>query len=260
MPSAAALVDYNSKYFLEAHGGIPTDPHAIAFFKAMAAIRAAHVDQYLRNNHVSAKRILEVGPGQGFFAAHWMNTHAGTEYFGFESDTESQEILRKLGLKVVERLDEEEVDLVVMSHVVEHVSHPGEFIRNATASLRSGGALFIEVPCRDDLHKPQDEPHLLFFDKKPLALLLENLGFICLDLSYHGQTLAALKSQGRLAARYNALRSRFVARGWLAPFALKRGLLAHVEDPLGRALAAPFAAHKTQSKPSWWLRACALKR
>jgi SAM-dependent methyltransferase len=75
-------------------------------------------------------------------------------------------------------------DLVVMSHVLEHISDPIKFIQIATSGLRQGGALFIEVPCRDWEHKDLDEPHILFFDKRPLQLLLQRAGFNDIEVSY----------------------------------------------------------------------------
>ena len=41
--------------------------------------------------------------------------------------------------------------------------------------LKKKGHLFIEVPCKDWDHKNEDEPHLLFFDKKSMVRLAEKL-------------------------------------------------------------------------------------
>ena len=63
---------------------------------------------------------------------------------------------------------EGKMDVIIISHVLEHVSDPKGFLSFANSFLKKGGALFVEIPCNDFQHKTIMEPHLLFFDKKPL--------------------------------------------------------------------------------------------
>jgi SAM-dependent methyltransferase len=162
--------------------------------------------------------------------------------------------------EVNEILPAETFDLVVISHVLEHTSHPQSFILQCTQQLVEGGVLFVEVPCKDYEHKNIVEPHLLFFDKAPLERLLINAGFVDIRLSYYGNTIADLKKGTSFSKRMvNKFRNAFLRAGILFPFAGKCSGLEGIDDSLERACVKPFKAHLEQSEPSWWLRAVAIK-
>lgn len=264
MPSEAALGEYNTRYFSTAHGGHPHKTGAMAFFSGIARLRLAHIERYLDARSIAVSSLLELGPGPGFFAFNWLERHPETTYLACETDTSCHASLHKIGVSLVETSvlmeDAAAVDLVVMSHVLEHVSNPIKFLGDATRNLRKGGALFIEVPCRDYEHKSIDEPHLLFFDKKPMHQLLSTLGFDNIQVSYHGQEISRLRSASVLRARLIALRSKLIALGLVAPFARARPGMEMLTDPLERAAVAPFDAHCESSRPAWWLRALATKQ
>ncbi len=263
MPGEAALSEYNARYFASAHGGQPMNPLERAFFSGISRLRLAHLDRYLSNNNIFVSSLLEFGPGPGFFACNFLEKHPETNYMAIETDTSCNASLKGAGVRLVDvsALSEEStpVDLVVMSHVLEHVSNPREFISYATRNLCKGGALFIEVPCRDWEHKPLDEPHLLFFDKDPMQHLLITLGFYEIQASYHGQEIDYLRSAHRWRSIFMMLRSKLIAFGLVAPFARVRPGMETLPDPLERAVVAPFKAHRETQKPSWWLRVLAIK-
>jgi len=264
MPQDSALEEYNSHYFSSAHGGQPQDPCVMAFFSGIARLRLAHLDRYLRKNNIAISSLMELGPGPGFFARNWIERYPETTYMAVETDTSCHDSLKDLGIYLVEDSATPEdympVDLVVMSHVLEHVSDPVEFLTDATRNLRKGGAVFIEVPCRDWEHKPIDEPHLLFFDKGPMHHLLSKLGFDNIQVSYHGQEIDQLRSVSRWRSILMALRSKLIAMGVVAPFAQVRSGMEVLVDPLQRAMVAPFRAHCETQKAAWWLRALARKQ
>lgn len=259
-PNARELDNYNQNYFASAHGGIPEDPAAIAFFKAIAELRVAHVSNYAALMGVSPQSVLEVGPGPGFFARAWLDSHAEAAYYAQETDADARSLLTGIGVTLVEQDDEIEVDLLVMSHVLEHVADPIGFLEKNLRRLKKRGILFVEVPCRDDLHKSQDEPHLLFFEKDSLRSILVQTPLTALQLTYHGKILSKLrKAETTLSRRWSLLRAKLIAHGVLAPFAMPWGALQAVRSAVGRAVVAPLEAHKMQQEPAWWLRACALK-
>jgi SAM-dependent methyltransferase len=265
MPSKDDLAAYNASYFTSAHGGIPTSVAAQAFFSGIARLRLACLEAYLESRHApTVSTVMEFGPGPGFFATAWLERHPGTTYLASETDTSCHARLTKSGIKLVDDayLTEAEgaVDLVVMSHVLEHVTAPLDFIREATRGLRKGGVLFIEVPCRDYLHKSIDEPHLLFFDKKPMGRLLEVSGFEDIELGYFGQEIDGLRMASVFRAKWMSLRSRLIDKGVIWPFSRNRDGMAILTDPMERAAVAPFKAHRETSAPAWWLRAMARKR
>ena len=263
MPDEAALAAYNASYFDSAHGGAPTNPVAIAFHSAINRLRVAYVERYMDIRSISVQSVLEVGAGGGHFARHWLARHTGTRYHAIESDVSLRPALRAQGVELHEDLQDllqrPPLDLVAMSHVLEHTIDPSAFLIAMTARLRRGGALFIEVPCRDWEHKTHDEPHLLFFDKAPMARLLSELGFGEIQLTYHGREITELRSRSLVARFAGALRSRLLARGIVAPYSRMVPGLEVLEDPLERAAVAPFQAHFEQSNPAWWLRTMAQK-
>ena len=264
MPDEGAWADYNSSYFDNAHGGVATHPVATAFHSGINRIRVAHIEEYLSERQLAVSSILEVGPGGAEFAQHWLARHPTTVYRVIESDTDCHPGLVALGIRVVNGPDdlknEPPVDLVVLSHVLEHVTDPVGFLGAMTARLRPGGVLFIEVPCRDWAHKTLDEPHLLFFDREPMARLLDRVGFDEVQLSYHGQRIEALRRKGLLRRTWDAVRFRLLSRGIVRPFASIEPGLEVVRSPIERAAVRPFQPHIAQQSPAWWLRAVAIKR
>jgi len=263
MPFEGVLKDYNVSYFASAHGGQPRNALATAFFSGIARLRLAHIERYLNSRNIAVSTLLEFGPGTGFFARNWLARYPQTAYKACETDTSCHASLQEMGvhLVVASALVEEAspIDLVLMSHVLEHVSNPIEFLKNATGNLRKDGALFIEAPCRDWEHKPIDEPHLLFFDKGPMQHLLRHLGFEDIQVSYHGQEIERLRSASMWRSKLMALRSKLITLGLVAPFARIRPGMEALNDPIERAAAAPFQAHRETQKPAWWLRAIARK-
>jgi hypothetical protein len=180
-----------------------------------------------------------------------------TKYFALESDLDNQRRLADFGLSLLEtpRALNRSADLVIMSHVLEHVASPTEFLSEMTADLREGGCVFVEVPCRDWEYKSLDEPHLLFFDKKPIQLLLEKCGFSDIQVSYFGPPLQGSSNFQRM----QAWRERLLARGLVWPFSRVQEGTEMLADPLERAVVTPFRAHRESTQPAWWLRAVAIK-
>jgi SAM-dependent methyltransferase len=261
MPNEADLDLFNASYFDSAHGGLAQNLQATAFFKAIARIRGSHLQKYIDKSSLKLSSILEIGPGPGFFASNWLSKNPTTNYKVIETDTTCLNSLNKIGVKILD-IDEkiEKVDAVVISHVLEHVTNPKDFLKAVTKDLKVGGVLFIEVPCKDYEHKLIDEPHLLFFDKEPMKLLLKNLMFENVEVSYHGKQISELKTTSILNKSYQLFRSKFISFGFFKLFSKMETGLEAVTDSLERASVKPFKAHLENENPSWWLRAVAIKR
>ena len=263
MPSDSALAEFNASYFTCAHGGKPQSRTATAFFSGIARLRMAYLEPYLAEHEINVSRVLELGPGPGFFARNWLKKHPNTIFNAIETDSSCHDSLKEIGVRLVDPAErqakEEPFDVIVMSHVLEHVSSPIQFISEATQNLRKGGALFIEVPCRDWEHKPIDEPHLLFFDKEPMKRLLGNQGFEEIKVSYHGQKIAHLEKASKVGSVIMALRSKLIGMGLTAPFGQRQPGMEELTSSLERAVLAPYLAHQESIEPAWWLRAMAIK-
>ncbi|MDA0328587.1 MAG: class I SAM-dependent methyltransferase [Gemmatimonadetes bacterium] len=230
----------------------------------MNRVRLAHVLDYCRRRALAPDAVLEIGPGHGMFARHLLALRPTTRYWAVETDLSCRPTLDGMGVRVLESVQEmpsdaPPFDLAIASHVLEHVADPCAFVSAMLGTLRPGGVLFLEVPCRDHEHKALDEPHLLFFDKPAMLRLLTDLGADQVELSYHGIPLRQLthpwhrfgRRIGRLMTRVGVRASGF---GAARPDVFADPALAEEWE-----VVRPFRAHETSTEPAWWLRAVAVK-
>ena len=128
---------------------------------------------------------VEIGCGPGGILKALQD--AGNEVWGCEYDRECAAFAMARGVKTllggIEVLIEAGVaaDLVVLSHLFEHVPHPYAFLRDLRRVLRSGGMLYVEVP---GLHNPNNHffksvqvVHLYYFDLETLCFVMARGGF-----------------------------------------------------------------------------------
>jgi SAM-dependent methyltransferase len=261
-PSNSELEKYNSDYFHQAHGGKSRGVASSAFFTGIAKLRYSYLQNLLHKKGITPLSVLEVGPGEGFFAREWLKKLPSTKYIALESDVSCHPQLKGLGIQIIEKSQSKNifgaVDLIVMSHVLEHTSSPVEFLNNIASNLQKGGIIFIEVPCKDYLYKPIDEPHLLFFDIKPLKILLEKVGFEVIASTYHGTPVNQRKLIKRVREILIRIRGKLIVSGLCFLFA------PHKKEMIGlsaieRAILAPYRAHCEAKNPASWLRMVAVK-
>ena len=222
------------------------------------------MESFLNPHHIKVNKVLEIGPGHGYFANNWKKNHPTVQYFGVETDTSCHATLEQAGIQLLSPSQVEtsldEVDLVVISHVLEHVSNPQTFLEKVTKKLRKGGVLFVEVPCMDWKHKDSDEPHLLFFDKEPMAYLLSHLGFEGFELNYYGKSIERLKRTTFLYKFGIRIRSKLIDLGYFHIFSFPFPHSLAMLTGLERTATRNFKAHKESVKPAWWLRAISIKK
>ncbi len=259
MPSESALSHFNARYFSAAHAGKPSSLLALAFFSGISRLRLAFVRRFLERHQITVNHVVEFGPGLGFFAKSWKELYPSSIYSVIETDSSCHKSLQSLGVRIVDDSNMGPSDLVVMSHVLEHVPDPVAFLHLATRGLRQGGAIFIEVPCQDWKHKALDEPHVLFFEKKSMQLLLARLGFEDIQVSYYGQSIRSLCSRSWLNDKLMAIRRKLISSGVIGPFSTMVAGLEPLTCPIERAMVKPFLAHQESDEPAWWLRVVARK-
>jgi SAM-dependent MidA family methyltransferase len=263
MPTDLQLQEYNSGYFKSAHGGHPKSSSAIAFFSGINKLRCEYISNILNKKNFKVSRILEIGPGKGYLASHWLTKYPKSTYYGVETDFTCHEILKKIGVKILlpEQVEStvEEVDLVIISHVLEHVSDPLSFLHIVTQKLKKGGALFIEVPCNDWQHKECDEPHLLFFNNKSITKCLKNIGFEQIQVNYFGQSIEKLKAKSKLQEIFSIIRIKLIDLGFCYLFSYTSNKDLALLTPIERASTRSFLAHKESEQASWWLRTVSFK-
>lgn len=192
----------------------------------------------------------------------WINYIPGLHYIGVETDKSCHDRLKGLGVVVKEEVDsgneDLQADLFILSHVLEHLKNPLEYMSMISDSLREGGAVFIDVPCRDFSYKKIVEPHLLFFNKKSLGGLLSRVGFSSIEIDYWGKQITSQQEN------YFFIKTQLVfgliSKIGLAPlvsYLIKGPLI--LDSAKERLALAPFKAHIKSVFPAWWIRALAVK-
>ena len=262
MLSDIELSKYNSEYFLNAHGGIPSQNIVIAFHSAINIIRSNHILNSINQPNIKFRKILEIGPGLGFIMKFFKKKYPDVEYCIIESDTENLEKLKKLASNYYDDIDiapNEYFDLVVISHVLEHTNSPIIFLEKIKSKLKKGGYIFIEVPNEDYKFKKEDEPHLLFFNHNSFRILLEKIELNCIKISYHGPEIKRGYIKNFIIKIYNFLDHKLSKIGILLPIYILFPSLRMFLSPREILSIIPFDAIDDKKNPSWWLRVVAQK-
>ncbi len=138
--------------------------------------------------------VLDIGAGRGCLglAAHRISKKT-IKYSAVEPDPLQHIAMKEAwqsegaleALQVYLELEEvsDRYDVVALSHVLEHVKSPVDFLQKACTFLQKDGVLFIDIPNQDHLFKKSLFPHLLFFSKESLVFLLDkiNLNVLTID-------------------------------------------------------------------------------
>ena len=95
-------------------------------------------------------------------------------------------------------IDDNSVDVLVATHVIEHVPDPSAFVAKAARILTKGGKLILETPTYDSFffkllkHRERSvrcNGHIYFFTKDSLSKLVEKQGFTVIRHEKVGRTL-----------------------------------------------------------------------
>ncbi len=129
--------------------------------------------------------ILDFGSGSGHLAQAVRDAHPRCHVVCIEADEASQAHLRDVGLEVVSEIGAapQDVGLLLLVEVVEHLNDPLHVLTALRGRLRPGGALFLTTPCgetrnggrRTNAYDTQE--HVQFFTEKSLSLALLKSGF-----------------------------------------------------------------------------------
>jgi 2-polyprenyl-3-methyl-5-hydroxy-6-metoxy-1,4-benzoquinol methylase len=139
----------------------------------------------------SIKRCLDIGCSTGLILKHFQS-QLGCHPVGIEPDNAYRSYAEGQGLTVYPSLAEMEMapegrfDLVVMSHVLEHLSDPVGYLSHLRESvLTPGGSLLIEVPNLYS-HDSFEVAHLLAFSPHTLGEVLRKAGMVKDKSKKHG--------------------------------------------------------------------------
>jgi 2-polyprenyl-3-methyl-5-hydroxy-6-metoxy-1,4-benzoquinol methylase len=162
-------------------------PLAVKFFKKSATYGwNERFPLFVKNGTA-----LDIGCGNGTFLSFLQ--HYGWNIKGVELNTKAAEAARKhLKAEIFNGelkdapFEENSFDFIVMSHVVEHIGDPLEFLHTVLKLLKRGGTVYVEVPnynsfsqkySRQYWYAWETPRHLLMFSPKTLRELFEKAGF-----------------------------------------------------------------------------------
>tara|TARA_B100001175_G_scaffold314034_2_gene322647 strand:- start:606 stop:1526 length:921 start_codon:yes stop_codon:yes gene_type:complete len=258
MPNDQALDYYNKSYHESAHKGVDREKDKIisSFYSGIAKTRLDFIIKHVNVEKNLNFNVLEIGPGPGEFVKVWKKNYPKSNYFVLESDKNCHPSLKSLGSNIIEEKNLDAInikfDFLIISHVLEHVKNPNEFLKYFTSKLKENAFAFIEVPCNDWMHKDKDEPHLLFFDKKAMSVLLKNINVKLVKLAYYGLPISRLNN--KIIKFLRRLRSFSMARGISIYHPEKTRLNKILNNTKETNSLLNFDAHIEQNEPSWWLR------
>ena len=129
-------------------------------------------------------RILDVGGGDGRLLKSFLN-HSSKCFVVDFNDQPIEGVIR-LG-KSIEDIETSEFDVIVCSHVIEHVADPRQMLLQLKSLLVRGGLLYVEVPFELWFDAPigyDPVTHINFFTKQSLATVLLSAGFAATKIRY----------------------------------------------------------------------------
>lgn len=192
-PNAAELAEYYGRYW---NGEVAVStPSTRRYYLAQALSRLHYLRTFAQFGGWT--KVLDMGAGLGLFRDAMSRLGIAGDYAAVESDSVQFTALRaRLGASAAyEDLAalpaDRSFDLIVLAHVLEHVTDPHGLVGALIARLAPGGTLLVEVPNGDHRYKANFESHLLFFDAASLSRLLRPHGEL-LDVSSVGKPAAQL--------------------------------------------------------------------
>ena len=155
--------------------------------------RAIGADQKYDNirklcSHIPHQKILEIGAGDGAISERLCTHQFCTELHALDISASG---IQKLKQKQIPRIRQAQVfdgrhvpyqdqsfDLVILSHVVEHLEHPRQLLYEA---CRVGKAVFVEVPLEDTRtlspkYVPDHVGHINVYSPRTIRHLLQTCG------------------------------------------------------------------------------------
>lgn len=203
MPSAESMTDYYRNWYRAKgrphHSTTPLEPS----FRHLAYL--AYLTQAVDMRRISD--VYEIGAGWGEIGLLLKRQHPHLRIVASEPDRFVRQSLTNRGYSVVESPSDNEFDLILSFHSLEHFSSPEDFFA-LTSNLRSNGYLMLEVPNCDRERgwskRVYDSPHLLFFTRSALINVTQSNGFEEVSCHVAGQSIESIS---RLEASSKAIHS-----------------------------------------------------
>ncbi len=141
--------------------------------------------------------LLDVGGGDGKLLAPFQ--HAGCKCHLVDYNLQPRPGITRLGNTVNEIPDGQRFDLLLCSHVLEHVAAPVPFLAEFLRVLRPSGLVYVEVPLevwkRIAILVREPVTHVNFFTPATITTALRRAGFEVLECAAGFGTYGAAHSQ-----------------------------------------------------------------
>ena len=178
LPSKKELDEYYSTGLYYDKVSDPYNPQVLEFSLKLSRSRQNLINSNI--NIIDKPRVIDIGAGNASFGIALKECYDEADYDVIEPDKEVRSKYGNWVNKQFSKISELKIgiyDLVIMNQVLEHVSDPIVFLGSVNKLLNPEGYVYIDVPYQDYLFKPSAEPHLLFWNKKSMSVLLEKTRF-----------------------------------------------------------------------------------
>ena len=147
----------------------------------------SHSQFRFTERYIKGKNLLEIGSGEGFVLE--LFEKKGFNVNGIEASKDNLRLIKKklrtgeCKIGFAEDLPDydKKFDVIIMSHVLEHLINCRLVISSLRELLAEDGIIFIEVPNCEDLitleHSVFTQPHLHHFTEKSFEFLFKSCGY-----------------------------------------------------------------------------------
>lgn len=173
----------------------------LPLFKAQAEARYDFLKSYISSGNTLS--VIDVGAGFGFIKEVLSKNSPGRLmiYDAVEIDPIAVDYLEKIikPRNIYSSIEgsKDQYYFMILSHIIEHLKDPLNFLKDQQSRIVNNGILFIEVPNQDYIYKSRNEPHLIFFNQDTLIKLVELAGYKVLRVGTCGKRLEDLKNQSQ---------------------------------------------------------------
>ncbi len=194
-PTEAALNDFYLRFYRNYYqnASAPTIEYIRRYGKYE---RAKHTVDYLERMALrhEGMRILDVGCAEGSILREIGKRSQDLALLGIEPDINFSSFARSYaGCTIFEHLDQlpestaTAYDLIIVNHVLEHVSNPVTFLRRLSGFLSQRGVVYIDVPSVLDYRSIEalHVAHLYHFSSAALSLAGDAAGLTAIDIERH---------------------------------------------------------------------------
>ena len=105
-------------------------------------LRAQYQLEFLRQHHIDGKVVLDVGCSLGILIQK-LKDELDCTVFGVDKNKTSG---IPWILSDISAVEDESVDVLILSHVLEHQNHPLKFLQDSMKKLKPGGKVLLDMP------------------------------------------------------------------------------------------------------------------